>query len=134
MRRRGNGLRSAGALRPTIATTFSPKSWRRRCIARSGGSGDIADFPNPDLAIEVDITPPQTDRAGIYAALRVAEVWRLTAGDLVIERLTAEGTYTAVEASGFLPVRAEVVRRWVLEEDSADESAWARRLRAELRG
>ena len=39
----------------------------------------------------------------------------------------------AVETSGFLPVQAEDVRRWVMDEDSSDETAWARRLRAELR-
>lgn len=39
-------------------------------------SMDVADYPNPDLAIEVDLSPSQIDRPGIYAALRVAEVWR----------------------------------------------------------
>jgi Uma2 family endonuclease len=101
--------------------------------ARSRGSRDLADIPNPDLAIEVDISPPQTDRAGIYAALRVLEVWRFVGGRLVIDRLTAEGRYAEVESSAFLPVTAEEVTRWVVEEDSSDESAWARRLRVELR-
>jgi Uma2 family endonuclease len=96
-------------------------------------SDDIGDYPNPDLAIEVDISPPQVDRAGIYAALRVAEVWRFADNLLVIERLTPHGTYASVETSGFLPVTAEEVRRWVVDEDSSDESAWARRLRADVR-
>ena len=29
---------------------------------------DIADYPNPDLATEIDISPPQIDRPSIYAA------------------------------------------------------------------
>ena len=37
---------------------------------------DIADYPNPDLGIEVYMSPPKIDRPGIYAALKVAEVWR----------------------------------------------------------
>jgi len=41
--------------------------------------------PNPDLAIEVDISPPQVDRAGIYATLGVTEVWRFVDNTLVIE-------------------------------------------------
>jgi hypothetical protein len=111
---------------------FLPEKIAADAAALERGSDDIADYPNPDLAIEVDISPPQVDLAGIYAALRVTEVWRFGGQELVIERLTAEGTYTAVEESGFLPVRAEDVRRWVVEEDTRDESAWARRLRAEI--
>jgi len=101
--------------------------------AQARRSNKVADYPNPDLAIEIDISRPQVDRAGIYAALKVAEVWRSDGEQVVIERLTPEGTYTAVETSGFLPVRAEDVRRWVLEEDCTDEISWARRLRAEIR-
>jgi len=32
-----------------------------------------------------------------------------------------------------LPVRAEEIRRWVVDEDSGDHSDWARRLRAWVR-
>jgi Uma2 family endonuclease len=112
---------------------FSPEKMAADNAALERGSDDIADYPNPDLAIEVDISPPQVDRAGIYAALGVAEVWRFDGDQLVIERLTPQGTYTAAPTSGFLPVRAEYVRRWVMDEDARDESAWARRLRAELK-
>jgi len=112
---------------------FLPEKLAADAAALKRRSDDIADYPNPDLAIEVDISPPQVDRAGIYAALGVAEVWRFDGDELVIERLTAEGTYAAVDESGFLPVRTEDVRRWVVEEDTQDESAWARRLRTEIR-
>jgi Uma2 family endonuclease len=112
---------------------FLPEK-RAQCVAaRQRHSRDIADYPNPDLAIEVDISRSQIDRAGIYAALRVAEVWRLDGDQVIIERLTPQGTYTAVDSSGFLPVRAEEIRRWVIDEDTSDDSAWARRLRAEIR-
>ena len=91
---------------------------------------DIADYPNPDLGIEVDMSPPKIDRPGIYAALKVAEVWRFDGErqELVIERLEDDGTYRAVDRSSFLPVSAAEIRRWVVEEDSHDQSAWARRL------
>jgi len=110
---------------------FQPDKLAARARARR--SNKVADYPNPDLAIEVDISRPQVDRAGIYAALRITEVWRLDGRQLIIERLTPQGTYTAVEASGFLPVRAEDVRRWVVDEDCTDQSTWTRRLRAEIR-
>jgi len=103
--------------------------------AKARRSKNIADYPNPDLAIEVDISPPKIDRSGIHAALHIAEVWRFEGEgeQVVIERLGEDGSYYAVEASAFLAIRAEEVRRWVVEEDSRDESAWARRLRAWVR-
>ncbi len=112
---------------------FLPEKIAADLAALERGSDDIADYPNPDLAIEVDFSPPKVDRAGIYAALRVAEVWRFDGKRVVIERLTPAGTYVAVDSSGFLPIRADEVTRWVVEEASGDESAWAMRLRAEFR-
>jgi Uma2 family endonuclease len=103
--------------------------------AKARRSKNIADYPNPDLAIEVDISPPKIDRPGIHAALQIAEVWRFDGEGqhVVIERLSEGGSYYPVEASAFLPIRADEIRRWVVEEDSSDESAWARRLRAWVR-
>ncbi len=112
---------------------FLPEKLAADAQALARGSDDIADYPNPDLAIEVDISPPQVDRAGIYAALRVTEVWRFVDNVVVIERLTPQGNYVSVKTSGFLPVRADEVRRWVVDENSSDNTAWARRLRAELK-
>jgi len=98
-------------------------------------SVDGADYPNPDLAIEVDFSPSKIDRPGIYAALCVAEVWRFDGAreQIVIERLTNDASYRSVEVSEFLPVRAEEIGRWVLREDARDGSLWARRLRAWVR-
>jgi Uma2 family endonuclease len=98
--------------------------------AKARNSRDIADYPNPDLGIEVDYSPSKIDRPGIYAALRVAEVWRFDGERVFIDRLTANGTYELAQASQFLPLTAEEIRRWVVDEDTSDESAWARRLRA----
>ena len=95
-------------------------------------SKDVAEYPNPDLAIEVDISPSKIDRPAIYAALRVAEVWRFDGERkrIVIERLSEDGTYQTVDMSEFLPIRSEEVARWVLEEDRRAGSAWGRRMRA----
>jgi hypothetical protein len=102
-------------------------------VARLRGSENIADYPNPDLAIDADISRPAVDRAGIYAALEVTEVWRFERESVIIERLTSSGRYLAVDASGYLPVTAHEVRRWIVDEDTADESAWLRRLQSEMR-
>jgi hypothetical protein len=85
--------------------------------------------------IEVDISRPKIDRAGIYAALRVAELWRFD-GDteqVIIERLGDDGCYRQVDVSRFLPIRAEEIRRWVVDENSDDQAAWAERLHAWVR-
>jgi Uma2 family endonuclease len=112
---------------------FQPEKLAAAVESASRHSKDIADCPNPDLAIEVDISRPQVDRPGIYAALRVVEIWRFDGHEVVIERLTSQGTYEPVEASGFLPVRAEDLRRWLVDGVSLDVSSWKLRLRAEIR-
>jgi len=123
----------ACGLEADLCYYFLPEKLAADAAAISRGSDDIADYPNPDLAIEVDISPPQVDRAGIYATLGVTEVWRFVDNTLVIERLMPQGNYASVETSGFVPITPDYVGRWVCDEDSSDESAWARRLRAELR-
>jgi len=98
--------------------------------ARSAGSNDVKDYPNPDLAVEVHISPPQADRAGIYAAMKVAELWSFDGQTLTIQRLDESGRYQTVERSGFLPIRADQVPRWLIDEDLSDYEAWTRRVRA----
>ena len=89
----------------------------------------VADYPDPDLAIEVDISPSQLDRPEIYAKLQVAELWRFDGQTLTIEKLGDRGRYLPVEASQFLKIRADEVTPWLIDEDSSDKTAWARRLR-----
>jgi len=96
-------------------------------------SMEVAEYPDPDLGIEVDLTPSRIDRPAIYAALKVTEVWRLEDEQIVIDRLRPDGTYHAAPMSEFLPIRAEEITRWVLKEELVDGSLWARRLRAWIR-
>ncbi len=92
-------------------------------------STDPADYPRPDLAIEIDMSSPQIDRPSIYADLGVVEVWRYIKGPkLIIEHLQADGSYAPLEASRFLRVRAVDILEWLTAEDSGRESAWNRRL------
>jgi Uma2 family endonuclease len=87
-----------------------------------------ADYPIPDLAIEIDISTPQVDRADIYAKLGIFEIWRFDGDVAVIEQLGPDGRYVAVERSAFVPVRAEHSRRWLVVEDSSDDLEWKDRL------
>ena len=101
--------------------------------AVAGRSDDINDYPNPDLAIEVDISPSKIDRLGIYAALEIQEFWRIKDEKVSIEQLTGDGTYTPVASSVFLRVKPEDVARWLFAEDSTSRLAWKERLREWLR-
>jgi Uma2 family endonuclease len=60
--------------------------------------------PPPDLAIEVDVTSSSMNRLGIYAALRVPEVWRLKSGVLTFHVLGATGKYAVSAKSRSFPL------------------------------
>ena len=96
-------------------------------------SNKIKDYRNPDLAIEIDISPSKIDRPGIYAALQVPEIWRFANESVAIDQLAPEGTYVAAASSRFLHVRPEEVARWVFVEDSPRGLAWEHRLREWVR-
>jgi Uma2 family endonuclease len=81
-------------------------------------SDKVADYRNPDLAIEIDISPSKIDRPGIYAALNVSEFWRIRDGKMSIEHLSPDSTYQPVASSKFLRVRPEDVARWLFKEES----------------
>ena len=96
---------------------------------RKKRSNDPNDYPNPDLAIEVDLSPPRIDREGVYVALGVTELWTFDGSTLVISRLGDDRKYHAVETSGFLPLSGADVVRWIVQEDQSDYDAWTRRIR-----
>jgi Uma2 family endonuclease len=101
--------------------------------AASRDSNDVADYPDPDLAAEIDISPSQIDRPKIYAALKVAEIWRFKGDAISIERLGPDGVYREVTESGFLFVRPDEVTRWLADGKSGSWLAWKRRLQKWIR-
>ncbi len=116
-------------LQADLSYCFDPEKVRAAREALARESIDPADYPKPDLAIEVDISPSRIDRPSIYAALRVAEVWRALRGrKLVIEHLQPDGSYAAAEASRFLPIRDDEIAAWLTAEDVRVEEVWNRRL------
>ena len=91
---------------------------------------DVAAYPNPDQAIEIDLSPSLVDRPAIYAALGVAEVWRFDGETMRIDALDDAGAYRPSPRSRFLPVAADEIRDWITADDARDRPVWARRLRA----
>lgn len=120
---------AARGLEADLSYYFDPLKVRAAAELLARGSTESADFPRPDLAIEIDLSTPQVDRPAIYRELGVAEVWRLVKGDtLVFERLQADGTYAPVEESPFLGLRPEQVLRWLTDAATEREASWSRRL------
>jgi len=115
-------------LQADLSYYFDPEKIQTARNALARKSMDQADYPNPDLAIEIDMSGPKIDRPAIYADLGVVEVWRLGRTSLVIENLQADGSYAPVETSRFLRIRAEVILGWLTADDRFDEQAWNRRL------
>ncbi len=64
---------------------------------------DLSVTPPPDLAIEVDISPPEVAKLPIYAALGVPEIWRYDGRAVTYLARTADGQYAAVDRSPAFP-------------------------------
>jgi Uma2 family endonuclease len=91
-------------------------------------SNDVADYPIPDLAIEVDISPSKIDRPKIYASLKASEIWRFKKNAIVIEQLQPNGIYLAATSSQFLHVRPDEVTRWLADRKLRRPGDWTPRL------
>lgn len=60
--------------------------------------------PPPDLAIEIDVSRSSLNRLGIYAALRVPEVWQLDGDVLTFHVLTLARSYAVSPTSQWFPL------------------------------
>lgn len=96
-------------------------------------SNDVNDYPNPDLAIEVDVSHSQIDRPSIDAALRVPEIWRFDGETLIIEQLGPDGSYVEAKTSRYLPIRPDEIVYWIKAEDAHNRATWGPRLREWIR-
>jgi Uma2 family endonuclease len=95
---------------------------------------DLQVEPPPDLSVEVDITSSSLDRMGIYASLRVPEVWRFDGEDLTIHLLRDDGTYEHAQTSAafpFLPIGE--LPAFLLDDQYDDETPWVKAFRAWVR-
>jgi Uma2 family endonuclease len=92
---------------------------------------DLDVDPPPDLAIEVEITKSSLNRLGVYGALRVPEIWRFDGRKLSILERQDDGTYLSINTSAaFSWISIEEMTNFLVDEDTRDETQWARKLRA----
>jgi Uma2 family endonuclease len=90
---------------------------------------DLNSDPPPDLVIEVDITHHPMDRAAIYAALGVPEVWQFDGTRVKAMKLEG-GKYVPIETSPAFPfLRAVELERLLMMRASGDETGAMRAFR-----
>jgi Uma2 family endonuclease len=95
---------------------------------------DLTVDPPPDLAVEIEITRSTRGRMGIYAALRVPEVWRFDGESLTVHRLTPEGVYEVVERSAYFPsLPLSELAGFLKMRTEMDENSLVREFRAWVR-
>jgi Uma2 family endonuclease len=71
-------------------------------VLDSTGHIDLIHGPPPELVIEVEVTRSSIPKRPIYVAMRVPEIWRINAQELIVMRL--EGAeYMPVERSSYFP-------------------------------
>lgn len=64
---------------------------------------DANQDPPPDLALEIEVSRNALNRMGIYATLRVLEVWRFDGVTIRAHQLQPDGTYRLADESQFFP-------------------------------
>jgi Uma2 family endonuclease len=95
---------------------------------------DVELDPPPDIAVEVEISISVLNRMGIYAALRVSEVWRSDGHQVVVEQLQDDGTYALVDQSPSFPwLPLAELGRFLEASKTMDETSWIRSFRAWVR-
>jgi Uma2 family endonuclease len=90
--------------------------------------------PPPDLAIDMDVASSLLNRMGIYAALRVPEVWRFDNSVLSFHALGADGRYAKHSPSLAFPLLTPaVVVSFLALRITLDETTLIRRFREWVR-
>lgn len=94
---------------------------------------DLRIDPPPDLAIEVDVTSSSMDRMGIYAALGVPEVWRLTQEGLTFQILEAGKYQVRPNSLSFPTLAATELTGFLAQMGQSDDTTLVRQFREWVR-
>jgi Uma2 family endonuclease len=84
---------------------------------------DLRIDPPPDLAIEVDVTSSSMDRMGIYAALGVPEIWRLSQRMLTFHELRGETYQPRADSLSFPGLAPADLMGFVSQYDQHDDTS-----------
>src|SRR5262249_52870653 len=90
--------------------------------------------PPPDLIVEVSVNRSAVNRMGIYAAIKVPEVWRLRKHHLEFHILGEDGNYAVGPTSRAFPgIRSEVIDPFLARLGQSELNALIREFRDWIR-
>ncbi|HSM84339.1 MAG TPA: Uma2 family endonuclease [Nodosilinea sp.] len=90
---------------------------------------DLAHYPPPDLAVEIDITSSSLNRLAIYSALRIPELWRFDGERLTIYTLQGESYTISLSSLALPPLIASDIERFLQLQPTAGENSLVRQFR-----
>lgn len=90
---------------------------------------DLAHYPPPDLAVEIDITSSSLNRLAIYSALRIPELWRFDGTSLTIYTLQGESYVLGSASDALPPLTASDIERFLHLQPTTGENSLLRQFR-----
>lgn len=90
---------------------------------------DLAHYPPPDLAVEIDITSSSLNRQAIYLALGVPELWQFDGENLTIYTLQGEHYVISSASHALPPLTASDVDRFLRLQPTTGENSLVRQFR-----
>jgi Uma2 family endonuclease len=90
---------------------------------------DLAHYPPPDLAVEIDITSSSLNRLAIYSALRIPELWRFDGASLTIYTLQGESYVLSPASPALPPLTARDIERFLHLQPTTGENSLLRQFR-----
>ncbi|MBW4485943.1 MAG: Uma2 family endonuclease [Tildeniella torsiva UHER 1998/13D] len=90
---------------------------------------DMAHYPPPDLAVEIDITSSSLNRLAIYSALGVPELWRFDGERLTIYTLQGESYILSPASLALPPLIASDIERFLQLHPTTGENSLIRQFR-----
>ncbi len=107
---------------------------QNEALVRNQKKYDLRRDPPPDLIVEVDVSRSSVNRMGIYAALRVPEVWRFRNDRLDFCVLGDDAKFEIQPASRAFPgVLSDDVNRFLALRGQMDQNTLIRQFREWIR-
>jgi Uma2 family endonuclease len=95
---------------------------------------NLAHYPPPDLAVEIDITSSSLDRLAIYSALGVPELWRFDGERLTIYTIQGASYTVSLTSLTLPPLTATDIERFLQLQPTMGENSLLKQFRQWLAG
>lgn len=90
---------------------------------------DLANYPPPDLAVEIDITSSSLNRLEIYSTLGIPELWRFDGASLIIYVLQGASYVVSPASLALPPLTASDIERFLQLHPTTGENSLIRQFR-----